>query len=337
MLIKENTSLLPYNTFGINVKTDYYIEYGSEKELIETLQSELVKSNKLLPIGEGSNLLFLNDYHGVILRSDIKFINIIEENDKEIHIEVGSGIIWDNFVSYCVNNHYYGVENLSLIPGQTGAAAVQNIGAYGMEVKDVISNVRAIEIETGKIVHFTNEECEYAYRESIFKNKYKGKYIITTVTFRLSKLMKFCTEYKQLHDIIVQNGNITLQEVRDIVIKIREEKLPDPKQEGNAGSFFKNPIVSKSKLNKLLEKHPEAPHYYISDEEEKLSAAWLIDKAGWKGKSISNAGVSKKQPLVLINCGTANGKDIAFLASEIQKSIKEIFDVELHPEVNYIK
>ena len=336
MLIKENISLLPYNTFGINVNADYFVEYNSTEDLLETLKHNIVSKNRILTIGEGSNLLFLSDFKGVILYSKNKFISVLEENPDSILIEAGSGVIWDDFVAYCADNGFYGIENLSLIPGQTGAAAVQNIGAYGVEIKDLISEVRTIEIASRLPQIFTTKECEYGYRDSIFKNKVKGKHIITSVVFRLSKHEKYCFDYEHLEHAVLKKGKISLANVRETIIEIRETKLPDPKTQGNAGSFFKNPVIARNHFLQLQEEYPNISHFYVSETEEKVSAAWLIDRCGWKGKRIRNAGVHDKQPLVLVNLGNVTGEEIAHLASEIQLSVKEKFNIVLQPEVNYV-
>lgn len=336
MTITENTSLLPYNTFGIEAKTDYLVEYDSVEDLQKALQLPVVKSNPLLAVGEGSNLLFLTDFHGVVLHSAIRFINVLKEDDDEVIVEAGSGINWDDFVAYCVEQGWYGVENLSLIPGEVGAAAVQNIGAYGVEVKDVILEVRTVDIENAQTRHFSAEECRYGYRESIFKNQCKGKYIVTSLVMKLSKKETYCFNYQHLEASVREKGEITLPNVRRTIIEIRESKLPDPKVQGNAGSFFKNPVVTKAQFLALQEQYPAMPHYFVSAEEEKLSAAWLIDQSGLKGKHLGNAGVHHCQPLVLVNLGKATGQEIVDLANLIQQTVKEKFGIELHPEVNYI-
>lgn len=336
MIIKENISLLPYNTFGIDVKSDYFIEYNSIDDLREILRLDIIKSKPVLMAGEGSNLLFLNDYKGIVLRSNINFIDIIKEEDNNIWIEVGSGVIWDNLVAQAVQNRWYGTENLSLIPGQTGAASVQNIGAYGVEIKDIIDSVKTIEISTGKQRIFTQQECDYEYRDSIFKNKYKGKYIVTSIILKLSKTPVYCFDYMHLEKLVKQKGEINLDNIRNTIIETREQKLPDPKIEGNAGSFFKNPVISAEKLDLLIKQYPAIPNYPAPNSMKKLSAAWLIDQSGWKGKTVGNVGVHDKQPLVLVNKGNCTGAEVAHLASLIQKSVKDKFGVELHPEVNFI-
>ncbi|NDP22515.1 MAG: UDP-N-acetylmuramate dehydrogenase [Paludibacter sp.] len=336
MKITQNASLLSFNTFGINARTDYYIEYDSSSDLQTVLQLELVKSNKMLHIGSGSNLLFLTDFKGVILHSTIQSIEIVKEDDLHVYLEVGSSVVWDDFVAYTVKNSWGGVVNLSLIPGETGASAVQNIGAYGVEVCDVIVEVKTVDIETSQTRIFSNIECKYGYRDSIFKNELKGKYIITSVLFRLDKNPAFKLIYQHLEAEVLKNGEINLQTIRKTIIDIRESKLPDPKITGNAGSFFMNPIISKNHFKLLQEKYPLIPHYFVSDTEEKIPAGWLIEQCGWKGKRIGNAGVHEKQALVIVNLGGATGAEIVYLAEQIQASIKETFGIVLKAEVNYI-
>jgi UDP-N-acetylmuramate dehydrogenase len=336
MIIKENISLLSYNTFGIDAKADYFIEYNSVEELQTALKSEIVKSNRLLHIGGGSNLLFMKDFNGVILHSSINFIKKVSEDADTVMLEAGAVVNWDDFVAYAVENGWGGVENLSLIPGEVGASAVQNIGAYGVEVQDVIIEVNAVEIETGELKIFSIEDCQYGYRESIFKKELKGKYIITSVVFKLQKQPEFKLNYQHLEAEVLKNGDITLQNIRQTIIAIRESKLPDPKIFGNAGSFFMNPVISKAHFNELLAQYPQMPHYFVSETEEKVPAGWLIDQCGWKGKQIGNAGVHDKQALVLVNKGGATGAEIVYLAEQIQASVKTKFGIELRAEVNFI-
>ena len=336
MTITENASLLSYNTFGIDAKADYIIEYSSESELQEILQSEIIKKNNLLHVGSGSNLLFLTDFKGVVLHSSIHSIQKINENTDSVLVEVGSGVEWDDFVAHCVENGWGGVENLSLIPGETGASAVQNIGAYGVEVQDVIVSVKTIEVQTSKIRVFSNEECRYGYRESIFKTELKGKYIVTSIIFQLSKVPVFKLNYQHLEAEVLKTGEVNLSNIRKTIVAIRESKLPDPKVLGNAGSFFMNPVIPKQFFLDLQINYPQIPHYYVSDSEEKVPAGWLIDQCGWKGRQIGNAGVHDKQALVLVNKGGASGAEIVHLAKMIQASVFEKFGIKLVPEVNYI-
>lgn len=336
MKIYENISLLPYNTFGVDVKADFFLEYDSVSDLQEALKSDLIKSNRILHIGGGSNLLFLKDFRGVVLHSKIDSILVIHEDENTVLLEVGSGVVWDDLVSHSVENGWGGLENLSLIPGEVGAAAVQNIGAYGVEIQDLIVEVNAVEIETGLCKKFSMEDCLYGYRDSVFKNKLKSKYIISSVLFCVKKNAVFQLNYQHLEAEVLKNGTLNLSNIRNTIIKIRESKLPDTKVYGNAGSFFMNPVLAKKQFQKLQEKYPQMPHYYVSEFEEKVPAAWLIDQCGWKGKQIGNVGVHAQQALVLVNRGGATGIEIVELAEQIKASVLDHFGIELQAEVNYI-
>lgn len=336
MNILNNCSLLAYNTFGIDAHADFLIEYNSVDELKQVIQSDIFKSNKYLHVGSGSNLLFLSDYKGLILHSQIKDIKLISENDEHVFIEVGAGVVWDDFVAFAVDKGWGGVENLSLIPGEIGASAVQNIGAYGVEVQDVIEQVNTIHIASLEIQGFTNAACKYAYRESVFKNELKNQYIVTSVVFKLDLKPKFKLNYQHLEEEVLKQGTLDLKHIRKTIIAIREAKLPDTKVLGNAGSFFMNPVIKKQLFNNLHNLYPEMPHYYVSDSKEKVPAAWLIDQCGWKGKQLGKAAVHDKQALVLVNKGGATGADIVYLAEQIQQSVKAQFGIDLQPEVNYI-
>lgn len=338
-MIKEytNYSLLPYNTFGMNVQAAHFVEYDSADELSSFLQKSRHLLLPYLHIGGGSNLLFTTDYPGTILHSAIKGFNIIKEGDNWIEVRAGAGEIWDDFVTYAIENNWYGTENLSLIPGEVGASAVQNIGAYGVEVKDLITEVETIEISTGNKRVFTNAECNYAYRSSIFKQELKGKYIVTHVTYRLSKKPTFKLDYGNIRTELEKEGcSLTLASLRNIIVRIREAKLPDPKVLGNAGSFFMNPIISLQQFNELTRKYPDMPHYPAGEGWVKVPAGWMIDQCGWKGKHIGRAAVHEKQALVLINTGGATSEEIIRLANEIVRSVKNQFGIEIHPEVNFI-
>ena len=336
MKISHNASLLAFNTFGIDVKADYLIEYESESDLQAVLQMDIVRQNKLLHVGTGSNLLFLSDYKGVVLHSCIKYIRELDEKNISAYLQVGAGVLWDDLVAHTVKCGYGGMENLSLIPSEVGAAVVQNIGAYGMEVNEMVMKVDAVEISSGKIKTFSNSECKYGYRDSVFKNELKGKYIITQVLFALEKKPAFKLSYQHLEEEVKKNGMVNLENIRKTIIAIRESKLPDTKEFGNAGSFFMNPVIPTLKYTELQKEFPEMPCYHISDTEKKVPAAWLIDKCGWKGKQIGKAGVHANQALVLINLGGASGTEIVHLAEQIQTSVKDRFGIELIPEVNYI-
>lgn len=332
----QNHSLLNFNTFGLNVNARHFFEFDSENELIEMLQHHLIKENPLLVIGQGSNLLFLNDFDGVVLHSAIRGIQVIEETEDAVIIKVGSGVIWDDLVEYCVKQGWSGIENLSLIPGETGAAAIQNIGAYGVEIKDVVQKVNAVRIADGQRCAFELETCRYAYRESVFKKELKGQFIVTSVIIRLSKKPVFNLSYNHLEKEVLKNGAMNLENIRNTIIQVRESKLPDPKVLGNAGSFFMNPVVKRERYKALQLQYPDMPHYFVSEQEEKIPAGWLIEQCGWKGRTIGNVGVHAKQALVLVNYGGAKGQEIAELAAMIQQSVADMFGINLIPEVNFI-
>ena len=332
MKIIDNCPLKERHTFGMDVKADRLIEFANEDELKSALTGAV---KPLLFMGGGSNLLFLNNYAGTVFHSVIDDINIVAEDDKSISLRVGSGVVWDDFVAYCVEKGWWGVENLSLIPGEVGASAVQNIGAYGVEVKDVLQSIEAISVDDLSKRIFTNAECNYGYRDSIFKNSLKGKYVITYVTYRLSKIANPNIGYGALKSVLTENPS--LQEIRDAIITVRNSKLPDPKVYGNAGSFFMNPVIPMEQFVELQSRYPEIPSYPALEGYIKVPAGWLIEKSGWKGKSLGNAAVYEKQALVLINRGGATGMEIKHLADTVIADVKEIFGITLHAEVNYIE
>jgi len=286
----------------------------------------------LLILGGGSNLLLTGDYNGTVLHSGIRFL----EQTDECHVRCGSGFIWDDVVDYCVANNLYGAENLSIIPGEVGASAVQNIGAYGAEAKDLIECVEAVEIETGQICRFTNTECAYSYRQSKFKHAWKNRFLITAVTYKLSKTYNPKLDYGNIRVALAAKGidNPTAMQLRETIIDIRNAKLPDPKVLGNAGSFFMNPVISTHKYNQLAQQYVGMPHYTIDSEYEKIPAGWLIEQCGWKGKALGKAAVHNKQALVLVNCGGATGSEVVQLYKTIQHDVKQKFDIEIKPEVN---
>ena len=332
MKIINNCPLKERHTFGMDVKADRLIEFANEDELKSALTGAV---KPLLFMGGGSNLLFLNNYSGTVLHSVIDNINIVAEDDNSVSVRVGSGVVWDDFVAYCVEKGWWGVENLSLIPGEVGASAVQNIGAYGVEVKDVLQSIEAISVDDLSKRIFTNAECNYAYRDSIFKKSLKGKYVITYVTYRLSKKANPNIGYGALKSVLAENPS--LKEIRDAIIAVRNSKLPDPKVYGNAGSFFMNPVIPMEQFVALQSRYPDIPSYPASDGYIKVPAGWLIEKSGWKGKSLGNAAVYEKQALVLINRGGATGMEVKHLADTVIADIKEIFGITLHAEVNYIE
>lgn len=335
MNIQENISLKEYNTFGIDVNAKRFVSIDS----LYNLQQLLKEEQDIFLISGGSNMLLTTDIEKLVVHINLKGISIDRENHNDIYLTVNAGENWHEFVLWCISQGYGGIENLSLIPGNVGTCPIQNIGAYGVEVKDVITQVEALEIKTGKLVVFSAEECQFGYRNSIFKNEAKGKYIITSVSFQLTKVEhNLNTSYGAIETELSLKGidNHTIKDVSDAVIAIRQSKLPDPKEIGNSGSFFKNPVISKEHFEKLQVKHPNIPSYPISTSEVKVPAGWLIEQSGFKGKRFGNYGVHEKQALVLVNYGNASGKDIHQLAKNIQKTIKKSFDIDLEIEVNII-
>lgn len=332
MIDQKNYSLLRHNTFGIDAKCKRFIEYSSVEEAQQVARMITGADQPLLILGGGSNLLLTGDYNGTVLHSGIRFL----EQTDECHVRCGSGFIWDDVVDYCVANNLYGAENLSIIPGEVGASAVQNIGAYGAEAKDLIECVEAVEIETGQICRFTNTECAYSYRQSKFKHAWKNRFLITAVTYKLSKTYNPKLDYGNIRVALAAKGidNPTAMQLRETIIDIRNAKLPDPKVLGNAGSFFMNPVVSTHKYNQLAQQYVGMPHYTIDSEYEKIPAGWLIEQCGWKGKALGKAAVHNKQALVLVNCGGATGSEVVQLYKTIQHDVKQKFDIEIKPEVN---
>lgn len=332
MIDQENYSLLRHNTFGIDAKCKRFIEYSSVEEAQQVARMITGADRPLLILGGGSNLLLTGDYNGTVLHSGIRFL----EQTDECHVRCGSGFIWDDVVDYCVANNLYGAENLSIIPGEVGASAVQNIGAYGAEAKDLIECVEAVEIETGQICRFTNTECAYSYRQSKFKHAWKNRFLITAVTYKLSKTYNPKLDYGNIRVALAAKGidNPTAMQLRETIIDIRNAKLPDPKVLGNAGSFFMNPVVPTHKYNQLAQQYVGMPHYTIDSEYEKIPAGWLIEQCGWKGKALGKAAVHNKQALVLVNCGGATGSEVVQLYKTIQHDVKQKFDIEIKPEVN---
>jgi len=335
--IQENISLKPYNSFGIDVKANYFAEIFDEADLIKLFKNEVVKSNKLLIIGGGSNVLFTEDYKGLVIKISIKGIQSEVLEDKVL-VTAGAGEVWNDFVNYCVAHHFAGVENLSLIPGTVGASPIQNIGAYGVELKDVFESCTAFEIKTGQVKTFTYADCQFGYRESIFKGALKGQYIITSVTFRLSAEAKINTSYGAIETELSNRGIETpnIADVSAAVSHIRVSKLPDPSTIGNAGSFFKNPVIEKYEFADVVAKHPDVVHYPTADDKIKLAAGWLIEQCGWKGKIVGQTGTWKNQALVLVNHGNATGTEVYQFSAQIIDSVKSTFGVTLEREVNIL-
>lgn len=327
-------SLLSHNTFGIDVSAARFLEYASVEELQQQIAQGAV-TTPFLHIGGGSNLLFTKDYDGLILHSRIEGIEVTEEDERTVSVRVGAGVVWDDFVAYCVAHGWYGAENLSLIPGEVGASAVQNIGAYGVEVKDLITAVETVNIQGDQRV-YSIEECGYAYRNSIFKRPENKSVFVTYVRFRLSKEEHYTLDYGTIRQELGKYPALTLPVVRKVIIDIRESKLPDPKVTGNAGSFYMNPIVPKEKLLALQQEYPQIPYYELSDGRVKIPAGWMIDQCGWKGKALGPAAVHDKQALVLVNRGGAKGSDIIALSDAVRASVREKFGIDIHPEVNFV-
>ena len=326
----KNYSLLKHNTFGIEARCDRFVQVDSEAEFL----SLLPLTEPLLVVGRGSNLLLTQDFHGTVLRSGIMGIQVAADMGG-CHVRCGSGVEWDYVVGFCVGQGIYGAENLSLIPGDVGASAVQNIGAYGVEAKDIIEQVEAIEIATGRKYTFSTADCQYAYRQSRFKGEWRGRFFITYVTYRLSNTFTPKLEYGNIRSELAAKGitEPTAEQLRQVVMDIRRQKLPDPKELGNAGSFFMNPVVERSRFEQLLKDYPQMPHYYIDEEHEKIPAGWLIEQCGWKGRSLGRAGVHDRQALVLVNLGGATGQDVVALCQQIQHDVKQRFGISLKPEV----
>ena len=341
MTTQHNISLKAFNTFGIDVTADRIVTYNSIEELQDFIRCRVADGDNtpLFHIGGGSNLLFLDNYHGTILHSAIDDIYVTDEGEY-IYVRVGAGVQWDAWVQYAVDSNWYGLENLSGIPGEVGASAVQNIGAYGSEAKDFILYVDCVDLQTGDIRHFCAAECEYRYRDSIFKNVVKGRYAITHVHFRLSHSFQPNLSYvglrRELEARNMHDYDLSADVLRQTVLDIRNAKLPRPEELGNAGSFFTNPIISREQWEKLSAQYPEAPHYEVDERYVKVPAGWLIEQCGWKGRALGAAAVYEKQALVLVNKSNATGKDIATLCEHIQADVKAQFDINIVPEVNFI-
>ena len=334
-MIQTNKNLKEYNTFGISVKAEMFAVFSSIEELKQILSFR--NNKKLLVLGGGSNLLLTKDFDGLVIKNEIKRFEVTEETASEVIVESGAGENWHEFVLNCIDKGFGGIENLSLIPGSVGASPMQNIGAYGVEIKDVFESLSAYHIASGEIHYFDKTKCEFGYRESIFKNKVKGEYIILTVTFRLTKNPTINSSYGAINEQLKVMGieNPTIQELSAAVIAIRQSKLPDPKIIGNAGSFFKNPTVEIALLEQIQKNYPDIPNYPAVNG-KKLAAGWLIEKAGWKGRTFDNYGVHKLQALVLVNYGNCTGQEIFDLSSQIIQDVFEKFGVLLEREVNIL-
>ena len=335
MIFKENFSLQKLNTFGINVMAKQFAAFSTMDELGEILENKI--DNKLI-LGGGSNILFTKNYNGIVLKNEIAGIVKIKEDEHHEYVQAGAGEVWNDLVIYCIENNFAGMENLSLIPGSVGASPMQNIGAYGVELKDIFYELEAYNIAEKKVVSFSKNDCEFGYRESVFKNKFKNEFVILSVTFRLNKIPTFNTSYGAIENELEKMGMQTksIKAISDAVINIRRSKLPDPTVIGNAGSFFKNPTIANAQFNLLKEKFENIVGYPFGENETKLAAGWLIEQCGWKGYRKNDAGCHEKQALVLVNYGAANGSEILELSGEIILSVEEKFGVRLSREVNVV-
>jgi UDP-N-acetylmuramate dehydrogenase len=337
MLISENVLLQPFNTFGIPANARYFASFSSAEELQQILSTPALKGLPHMILGGGSNLLFTKDFDGILLKNEIKGISVVKEVDDHVYVKAGAGETWHGFVMDCIAHNRAGLENLSLIPGNVGASPMQNIGAYGVEIKDSFYELEALHLEDFKMVTFNNADCEFGYRESVFKRKYKGQFAIISVTFKLSKHPHFNIKYGAIEEELKQMGvtELSIQAISQAVINIRSSKLPNPKEIGNAGSFFKNPTIDVATYERLKTAFPHIVAYPV-DGGYKLAAGWMIEQCGWKGFRTGDAGVHAKQALVLVNYGHASGADIYSLSQQVLDSVHQKFGVDLEREVNII-
>ncbi len=334
MKVLKNVSLLPYNSFGLDVKAEAYCEFSSEEELIESL--DIAGQGPMMILGGGSNVLFRSDFSGTILRNAIPGIAVSKEGENEVIVKSGAGVVWHDLVVYCVEHGYGGIENMSLIPGSSGAAPMQNIGAYGVEIKDVFHSLEALHIATGEVHTFTSKDCAFGYRESVFKRDLKGEYVITSLSLKLSKNPSLNTSYGAIEQELERLGKeASIANISEAVINIRRSKLPDPAVLGNAGSFFKNPVISEKQFELLALKFPSMPNY-PAPAGKKIAAGWLIEQCGWKGKDLGGYGVHDRQALVLVNRGQATGDKVFKLSEDIIQSVDRQFGIALEREVNII-
>jgi UDP-N-acetylmuramate dehydrogenase len=336
IIIEESFSLKSYNTFGIQSYARFFAEANNLADLKTIVGVFRDDHRPKLILGGGSNLLFTDDFDGIVIFPDLKGTDLLKETDSHVLVKASAGENWDTFVNFCVSQGWGGIENLSLIPGNVGACPIQNIGAYGVEVKDVLHAVETLDISTGEARIFSNAECCFGYRDSIFKHEAKNKYIITSVTFKLAKHPVFQINYPDIRAELDRFGETTISSVRQAIINIRKKKLPDPEQLGNAGSFFKNPVIAPDKFNAIKQEYPSAPSYPATGGLIKIPAAWLIQTCGWKGKREGNVGTHESQPLVIVNYGGATGKEIIGFAQKIQDTVTQKFDIESEMEVNIV-
>lgn len=337
-IIREEVDLKALNSFQVEIGTRYFADISDSEQLRRLIKEPVFREQKTLILGGGSNILFRNYFDGLVIKISIPGIELIKEDDNHVWLKAGAGENWHKFVLFCLSHNYAGVENLSLIPGNIGAAPIQNIGAYGVELEQVFSQLEAIEIKTGDVCKFDKDDCDFSYRHSVFKNELKNQFIITSVTIKLSKTANLKLNYGAISQTLdeMKVKEPTIQNVSEAVCNIRRSKLPDPSELGNSGSFFKNPIVNSSTFQSLKKEFPQIPHYTLQDGRVKIPAGWLIEKAGWKGKRIGKTGTHKKQALVIVNYGGATGREIYDFAMQVQQAVNKVFGITLLPEVNVI-
>jgi len=337
-LLTQNQSLKNFNTFGVDVKAKLFVEVFSEDELIKLLSDEKFKFEKKIILGGGSNILFTKDFDGLIIKVCISYIKVLEKNDESVLIEAGAGVIWDDLVKFCVDKNYGGIENLTLIPGTMGAAPIQNIGAYGQELADTFVSLNGVFIDSAETKSFNKNECRFSYRTSIFKEELKNNFVVTSVQLNLKKNPKPNLTYKALSDFLAKNGinNPTIKEVSGVVAEIRKSKLPDPQKIGNAGSFFKNPVISENSFRKLKAVYSDIVSFPSESGQIKISAGWLIEKFGWKGKRVGDVGTSADHALIICNFGNATGSEILEFAMRIKEEVSNKFGIKLEEEVNIL-
>ena len=337
-VVQEYKSLKAYNSFGIEVKSRYFVEVLTERDLEELLQSPIIAQHELLVLGGGSNILFTRDFEGLIIKMSIPGISVIPGNNDEIIVSSGAGVVWNDLVNYCVSNGFAGIENLSLIPGTVGASPIQNIGAYGVELKDVFHSCNAYNISTGQPRTFSFEDCRFGYRDSIFKNELKNKYIITRVNFKLTKTGHINTQYGAINEELAKRGisDPDIADISEVVAAIRVSKLPDPSTIGNAGSFFKNPVIARDEFQRLISTFPNIVNFPAPGGKVKIAAGWLIEQCGFKGKVVGNTGTWKNQALVLVNHGGATGHEVYSFSEQIIEDVDAKFGIRLEREVNIL-
>ena len=333
MLIQENKSLKPYNTFGVDAQARYFLSVTAPEDLAAAISGDC-NDRPVLVLGGGRNIIFTRDVEGLVLKNDIQGRVVLDQDESDVLLRAGGGEDWHAFVQWCLRHGFYGLENLSLIPGSVGAAPVQNIGAYGVEVGDRIEAVEAIDMRSGEPCRIESDACEFAYRNSIFKDRCRNQFFITAVTFRLKKKAQLVTSYADVRRALAGRdiANITPQDLSDTICTIRRSKLPDPEEIANAGSFFKNPIISRRRHRELTKRFPELPAYAVDEQQVKIAAGWMIENCGWKGRRMGACGVYPQQALVLVNYGGATGRDILNLAETVQASVEKRFAIRLHPE-----